>query len=182
LRDKKHKPLAIALIVLLCLGLELAAQQPSNSANWARWEFLKGEWVGEGSGGPGQGSGEFSFLPELQGKILVRHSRADYPATRERPAYSHTDLLVIYVEPDTNSERAIYFDNEGHVIHYSIKFSADGKSVEFLSDSMASAARYRLTYTQKNANTVAIRFEIAPPGKPEMFATYIDAQAHRKGH
>ncbi len=153
----------------------MAAQTtPQTLGRWAPLEFLMGEWTGEGGGGPGQGKGGFSFLPDQNGAILVRKNRADYPAVKERPAYSHTDLMMIYKEPNETELRAIYFDTEDHVIHYTVQPSADGNSVQFLSDS------FRLTYRKTGADTVAIRFEIAPPDRPGAFATYIDATAHRE--
>lgn len=165
---------------MACLAVSLAAQQSDEAKNWKRWEFLLGNWVGEGGGESGQGSGGFSFALDLQGKILVRKNRADYPATKERPAYSHADLMVVYPEAGTKRERAIYFDNEGHVIHYGIEFSRDGRTVVFLSDVSASAPRYRLTYAEKSAGAVTIKFEIAPPGKPDAFSKYIEAAARRE--
>jgi hypothetical protein len=153
--------------------------QANNEVNWDSWKFLVGDWVGEGSGQPGQGSGSFSFHFELQGKILVRKNRSDYPATKDRPAVSHEDLMVIYPEAGETPNRAIYFDNEGHVIHYAATFADDGNSVTFLSDAAPSAPRFRLTYVKGKEGKVTIRFEIAPPGKPEAFSTYLEGAAHR---
>ena len=46
--------------------------------------FLLGEWIGEGSGSPGEAAGEFSFTSDLQNTILVRKSSARYPAQTGR--------------------------------------------------------------------------------------------------
>ena len=68
--------------LLLLAVATLYAQTPSKSGDrWAPLAFLVGEWTGEGGGGPGQGSGGFSFLPDQNGTILVRKNRADYPPT-----------------------------------------------------------------------------------------------------
>jgi hypothetical protein len=169
----------VGLLVLLSAASAFA--QPAKSDNpWAPLSFLLGEWTGEGSGQPGQGAGEFSFLPDLEKNVLVRKNRADYPATKERPAFSHTDLLIVYREPGAVKLRAIYFDSEGHVIHYAVDPSADGNAVQFLSDPSTSYPRYRLTYTKTGADKVAIQFDIAVPAKPDSFTTYIQATAHRK--
>ena len=48
--------------------------------DWSVLEKLKGEWVGVGTGTPGDGIGSFSFLPEMKGRIYVRRNRAEYPA------------------------------------------------------------------------------------------------------
>ena len=137
-----------------------------------------GDWVGEGGGEPGQGTGSFSFRLELEGRILVRKNRSDYPATQDRPAVSHQDLMVVY--PESPNPRAIYFDNEGHVIQYAAEFRGGG--VVFTSEAQTSAPRFRLTYTKLAADKVGIRFEMAPPGKPDAFVPYVEAVAHRKSN
>jgi len=170
-----------ALMLCAAVLMSFPAQQPEPGAGWQAWNFLLGRWVGEGSGEPGQGSGSFSFRADLQGRILVRKNRADYPATKDRPAFSHEDLMVIYHQGGGSPARAIYFDNEGHVIHYAASFSEDGTSWVFLSDPAPSAPRYRLTYTKGKDGVLGIKFEIAPPDKPDAFSTYIEARARREG-
>jgi hypothetical protein len=162
-------------LLLLITALSLCAQ---TAPNWDRWQFLIGDWAGEGSGEPGQGAGAFSFRLDLDGRVLVRKNRADYPAAKDKPAYSHQDLMVVY--PEGPGASAVYFDNEGHVIHYGIEFGRDGGEVIFTSTVQASAPRFRLTYAKLGPHKVGIRFEIAPPGKPDAFAPYIEATAHRK--
>jgi hypothetical protein len=161
------------LLLLLAASLVFAQPPPKAGDRWAPLAFLIGEWTGEGGGGPGQGTGGFSFLPDQDGKILVRKNRADYPASKDRPAFSHTDLMIVYVEPGEAKLRAIYFDMEDHVIHYTVEPSIDGYSVQFVSDN------FRLTYRKMGPDILALKFEIAPPGKPGAFTTYIDATARR---
>lgn len=170
----------MAAIAAILLPASISAQQAKNLDAWASWQFLVGEWVGEGGGEPGRGTGAFSFHLDLQGKVLVRRNRADYPPTKDRPAYSHEDLMVIYMEPGGQAARAIYFDNEGHVIHYTAAFSEDDRSLTFLSDPLPAAPRFRLTYTKKDKDGLGIKFEIAPPGKPDAFSIYLQADARRK--
>jgi hypothetical protein len=139
--------------------------------------FLEGEWIGEGAGQPGQTSGGgFSFRPELGGKILVRRNRAEYPATAERPAFVHEDLMVVYPDPTGKSARADYWDSEGHVIRYGV--TSDGKSAVFLSEPDEKGMRYRLTYRSTGASRVSIVFELAARGAE--FKPYISASARRK--
>ncbi len=124
-----------AVAVALLAALTLRAQAPSAARpNWDSWQFLIGEWAGEGSGDPGKGTGGFRFQLELQGRVLVRRNRADYPAAGGRSAFSHDDLMIVYQEPEAKRTRAVYFDNEGHVIHYTAAFSADQKALTFLGD------------------------------------------------
>lgn len=163
-----------ALLLPACL----LGQNGESSGSWQAWQFLLGEWVGEGSGGPGQGTGGFTFYLDLQNTILVRKNYANYPATKDRPSYSHEDLMVIYHEKDI--ARAIYFDNEMHVIHYSVEFSRGSNTVAFLSDLVASAPRYRLTYAKTGPETIRLTFDIAPADTPDAFSRYIEATARKK--
>jgi hypothetical protein len=161
---------------ILLLGLaSLLAQPPKIDPRWAPIAFLIGDWVGEGGGGPGQGTGEFSFQIDLAGAILIRNNVSHYPATQDKPAYSHADLMII-----DSTLHASYFDDEGHIIHYTVEPAADGNSVLFVSDFSTTQPRYRLTYRKTTQDRVAIRFEIAPPGKSDAFSTYIDGTARRK--
>jgi hypothetical protein len=170
---------------ILCLGFLLlpvlaAAQQTKELDVWAPWQFLMGRWAAEGGGKPGEGKGTFSFTLELQGNILVRRSHLVYPATPAHAAFAHEDLMIIYPESSPRPNRAIYFDNEGHVIHYAATFSEQGKGLTFVSEASPQAPRYRLAYFQGENGTLKAKFEIAPPGKPEAFATYMEGVAYRK--
>ena len=170
--------LFIALAGLLFADIGSSAQETPN--RWAPFEFLLGDWVGEGGGQQGQGEGEFSFRLDLQNHILVRKNYAAYPLTNDRPAFRHDDLLIVYRKPEDPTPKAVYFDSEGHVIYYSITFSSDQKTIEFVSDVQPSSPRYRFTYIKTGSNSLALKFEIAPAGKPGAFKTYIEAKARRK--
>lgn len=145
----------------------------ATAADWGPAQFLVGRWIGEGSGGPGQGTGSFSFTEELQGKTLVRRSFAEYPASPDKPASRHDDLTVIYRQD--GQLKAMYFDSEEHTISYTVKAVENG--VVFATDPAQSGPRFRLTYTNSGKDTVKIKFEVAPPGKE--FTAYIDASARR---
>jgi len=174
----KHA-LVVAALGLLFAALA-AAQQERPAASWGGLEFLIGEWTGGGSGQPGQGSGWFSFRPELNGAVLVRKNHAEYPAAKDRSAFTHDDLMYVYHDPADKSLRAIYFDMEGHVIEYRVTVASDRQTAVFLSDAAPALPRYRLSYAKKGPNEVTLKFEIAPPGKPNEFKTYIEASASRK--
>ena len=158
-----------------------AAQQTKAPDVWAPYKFLVGNWTAEGHGEPGEGKGAFSFQLELQGKILVRKNHLSFPATQQRPAFTHEDLLVVYRDADKTPNQAIYFDSEGFVIHYTATFSEDGKVLTFLSNAMPNAPRQRLTYVRNGDGTIKVKFELAPPGKPEAFVTHVEGVAHRVG-
>jgi hypothetical protein len=86
--------------------------------------------------------------------------------------------MIVYQEG--GKIRATYFDNEQHVINYSVTVSGDSSSVIFVSDASSSSPRFRLTNKKAGSDKIAITFEIAPPGKPDAFTRYIDAKARRK--
>ena len=158
------------------LILALAAPVAVAADDWGPVQFLVGKWSGEGSGQPGNGSGAFSLLPDLQGKVLLRKSFAEYPPAGGRPATRHEDLMVIYRQPESGALRAMYYDSEGHVIAYLVKPVEGG--VAFVSDNPLAEMRYRLTYVASGKDRVRITFEIAPPGKD--FAQYLSAAARRE--
>jgi hypothetical protein len=166
-------------LVLVAFSAGAAAESPDDDA-WKPYRFLVGEWTGEGSGEPGKGSGRFSFAWDLQEKVLVRRNRAEYPAAQGRPAFSHEDLMVIYRADRSGPIKAIYFDSEGHVINYAVMFSDETRTLTFLSDAVPTAPRFRLSYTKGADDAMGIKFEIAPPGKPDGFKTYLEGNARRQ--
>ncbi len=146
--------------------------------DWKAWEFLLGEWAAEGGGQPGQGSGTVTFSIEMDGNIFVRRNHLEFPATQAAPAFAHDDLLITYRE-EAGEMRAIYFDNEGHSIHYRVTLLPDGTIVH-VSDVTPGAPRFRMTYLRGGAGTYTTRFEIAPPGQPEGFVVHVEGPAKRK--
>ncbi len=146
---------------------------------WAAWQFVLGEWTGEGGGQPGEGAGGFTLYPELDGQILVRRNRVDYPATTATPAASHEDLMVVYAEAD-GSLRADYWDCEGHVIHYAVEVRPDEGMIRLVSEPNPAAPRFRFVYRKIDEQHVETAFEIAPPGQPEAFSTYVEGRARRR--
>ena len=175
---RRPRLILILRVLFLLLLPPTSATTQTRPTDWRPFQFLVGEWIGEGRGSPGEGEGGFTFSYDLQNTILVRKNHANYPATKERPAFSHNDLMVMYQEEGRT--RAVYFDNEKHVINYGVTFSADSNSIVFISDAVASSPRFRMTYTKSGTGSVKIAFEIAPPGKPDSFVPYIEAAAHRK--
>src|SRR5271157_6659772 len=104
----------IMLVALSLISFSSLQAQPNTPANgWKDFDFLVGEWTWVGGGKPGQGQGISTFQPELDGTVLVRKTHLDYPATKDRAAFGHDDLLYVYHDPQDNSLRAIFFDGEG---------------------------------------------------------------------
>lgn len=166
------------IVFLLACSLTPVRAEAQTKNPWADWVPFLGNWEGAGSGGPGEGRGEFSFGAELQGAVLVRHNYAEYPPGKDKPAYRHDDLMVIYPSADNHKTRADYWDNEGHVIHYEVELSTS--KLVFLSDPGQTGPRYRLTYLKTGEDELKLTFEIAPPNDRNSFKTYIEASARRK--
>ena len=138
--------------------------------DWEAWKYLIGEWEGGHEGDPGQGHGTFTFSFELDQNILVRRNRTVFPTTPEHEGYAHDDLLIIYIE-FTGQKRAIYFDNEEHVIHYEVSLAPEQNNIILESDAIPSAPQFRFTYIRTGDDSLAARFEMAPPGKPKIVST-----------
>jgi hypothetical protein len=167
---RKLQTLRILVLAVLLAGLPILGFAQSGP-NWENWSWLVGDWKGEGSGQPGQGSGNFSLQFDLNKKILVRKNHSEYPAAAGKPAAVHDDLMIVYPESGT-SNKAIYFDNEGHVIHYTASFA--DKSITLLSAKAPNQPVFRLTYTQVDSKTVSIRFEMSQDGTT--FRTYLEGK------
>ncbi len=143
---------------------------------WSTWNWLIGDWVGEGSGTPGHGAGWFSLRPELNGKILIRKNHAEYPATKDKPEIIHDDMMIVYRDDSGQPDRAIYFDNEGHTINYAIANS--GKTIVLTSVKRQNAPVFRLTYVSLDSETVDVKFEMSQDGKK--FITYTEGTCRKK--
>ena len=92
-----------------------------------------------------QGKGVFSFEHQLDQNVIVRKSHSEYPSRDSKKMTIHDDLLVVYLDENKNLSKAIYFDNEGHVINYSITFTE--KTITFLSETKPNQPTFRLIYS-----------------------------------
>ncbi|MCK3685814.1 hypothetical protein [Maribellus sp. YY47] len=167
MKTKLAFTLLLFITTVFCFGQQ--------NTEWDKWSWLIGEWTGEGGGHPGQGSGTFSFSFDLNKKIIVRKSHSEYPATENKPAVIHDDLMIIYLDFNENPTKAIYFDNEGHVIDYSISYA--DKAVKLTSKKMQGAPVFRLTYTLLEDERINTKFEMSQDG--ENFMTYVEGKSKR---
>lgn len=146
-----------------------------NNSSISNFQWLIGEWKGEGSGKPGQGEGSFSFQFDLDSKILKRKSHTEFPSNNNSPAI-HEDLMILYSDFSGGLSNAIYFDSEGHIINYSVTTS--DTSIIFLSERIAvDIPIFKLTYTLLDKNTVNTKFEMSQDGNT--FTTYIEGKSKR---
>jgi hypothetical protein len=163
---------AVPLMMLLAIPTASAQQDTV----WVGWHWLIGEWVGEGSGQPGQGSGSFSLTPDLDGHILVRKGHAEYPAMEEKPRIVHDDLMIINPAANGLSAKAVYYDNEGHIIEYGIVQS--DTSISFTSSRLPKVPVFRLIYAKRPGGKITVSFQLSQDG--EHFRVYTEGECRRK--
>jgi hypothetical protein len=163
----------LLLTILLVLILQVSFAQ--KTSKWDKWNWLLGEWAGEGSGKPGQGSGTFSLQPDLDNNVLIRKNHSVYPASNDKPAIIHDDLMIVYTDFSGNPSKAIYFDNEGHTINYNI--AATDNAVIMTSDKIPNVPVFRLSYILLEKGSINVKFEMSRDG--ETFTTYTEGKCKR---
>ena len=168
------------LAMLMCCSLPLAAQIASHTAPdpWQSLSFLEGAWEAKTQATPGvSAAGRYTFQRELGGHILARHSTSDAgckgPITFD---CEHGDLLYLFQEAPGQPIKAIYFDNEGHVIHYNVSTPAPANAV-FLSDT-GPGPQFRLTYELKSSVMYG-KFQMRMPGQSE-WHSYLEWSGSRQ--
>jgi hypothetical protein len=157
------------LLATLVLAAALAAPPsttpaPGGAAPADPWGLLLplvGDWVAEPTGKPGEpASGTASFAFDLDGQVLIRKNHAHLePRAGEPSGAVHDDLLVIAREG--GGLRATYWDNEGHVIRYTVTATPERITLE---SEPGPGPRFRLTYQPRLDGKVAVTFSMAPPG------------------
>lgn len=170
-------------LVLMFLALPLPAQSAQSAAPepWQPVAFLEGAWTSStaaaGYSG-GKATGTYSFTPELGNHILARHTvsveACKGPATFD---CGHGDLLYIYQEMPGQPLKAIYFDNEGHVIQYDVS-APNPTTAVFLSDRSQPGPQYQLVY-QLNGEVMSGKFQIRVPGQSE-WKSYLEWSGERQ--
>jgi len=166
------------ILPLCLLSTAIFAQAPAKPATdpLQKFAFLLGKWNAEGGGQIGSGVGAFSFDAELDRHIVVRHNYAQYDKGAAAGT-RHDDLLIIYLDSPNAGPHAIYFDSEGHVIHYAVA-TPKPDSVVFESDRSQPGPRYRLSYAIEGAKLKGT-FEISDsPSAP--YKTYLTWTSSKK--
>ena len=132
--------------LLALLSLAAAAQQPAPVSDpWQTLSFLIGTWDARTAGGSAaQVVGTYTFQMELKGHVLARHAVASDCKGPQDFDCQHADMLYVYQDSSGTGFKAIYFDNEGHVIHYAVT-TPGPSTVIFLSEPNP-GPRFRLVY------------------------------------
>ena len=157
-------------------------QDPAKTTNadpWGSLRFLIGTWEAKTLGGSASasGTGAYTFQLELRDHVLARQSStagckgpADYNC-------EHGDLLYIYPAAPGKPLEAIYFDNEGHVIHYEVAAPAPQTAV-LTSYPGQQGPQYRLVY-QLTDKVMEGKFQIRMPGQSE-FKSYLEWRGEKQ--
>jgi len=163
----------IAIYLLLCAGC--FGEQNTQDDHWKSLRFLIGSWDAKTSGGA-QSSGWYAFAPDLKNHVLVRRSSADDCKAGSESICEHSDVLYIYSEVP-GKLHAIYFDSEGHVIHYKVTSPTPASAV-FFSDDSIPGPQYRLSY-ELAAGMMRGKFQLKIPGQAD-FKSYLEWSGARR--
>lgn len=174
------KILVAAVLAAAAISSAVArAAEPSADATWEPLRFLVGTWNATTQGGSAKasGSGSYTFQLEMRKHILARHSDS---ASCKGPAdfdCKHGDLLYIYQDAPSQAFKAIYFDSEGHVIHYDVSFPAANAAI-FVSDRTVPGPQFQLLYALKGS-VMSGKFQVRMPGQAE-FTSYLEWSGAKK--
>ncbi len=122
--------------------------------------FLEGTWSATSRDGR-TSLGSYSFVRELNGHVLARHSAVDPNCDPvKQPVCGRRDLFYVYQDSPGAPLQAISFDNEGHVVHYIANLTVQASTstlgrrdfVLFDSDPSELGPRMRLRY-EHNVDT-----------------------------
>ena len=122
--------------------------------------FLEGNWTATSRDGQ-TALGSYSFVRELNGHVLARHSLADANCDPAKlVACARRDLFYVYQDSPGAPLHAISFDSVGHVLHYLVNLGTEASTstlgrrdlVVFESDPSQLGPRVRVRY-EHNVDT-----------------------------
>jgi hypothetical protein len=161
------KRIVLGVLLSGVLGVVgVCGQAPASAKGtdpFAALSFLEGSWKAHGTGQGVVSDGVYAFHRELGGHVLARHAGDASCKAPESFDCEHRDLLYVYADMPGQPLKAIYFDSEGHVIHYDVT-TPEPASVEFLSEAHGGMPRFRLRYALKDGVMLG-SFAMQPPGQ-----------------
>jgi hypothetical protein len=169
----------LRLGLLVAAACFCASGGSAQTDEWKQLRFLIGTWDARTQGGSAgaASSGSYLFQLELRDHILARHSSSAGCKGQASFDCEHGDLLYVYQDAPSQLYKAIYFDNEGHVIHYDVSIPSPSKVV-FLSSSPQPGPQYRLSYELKGS-TMFGKFQMRALGQSE-FVSYLEWSGEKK--
>ena len=175
----------LLLTALLAVTLPLPAQTAAVPASdpLAPLNFLLGTWTAATTAtgsAAAQVLGTYTFSRDLAGHALQRSGTVATCKGHKDFDCNHHDQLTIFPDPNGqaihgSSIFALYLDNEGHVIYYTVS-TPDAHTAVFNSQGPASAPKFRLTYHLEGDGPKAMmtgKFQFAPPGSDE-YHSYLE--------
>jgi len=121
--------------------------------------------------------GTYTFKLELKRHVLARHSAPVACKGPEAFNREHGDLLYVYQEAAGQPLKAIYLDNEGHVIHYAVS-TPKSTTVIFVSEASPSGPQFQLVYELKDA-VMSGKVQMRAPGQTE-WTSYLEWSGAKK--
>jgi hypothetical protein len=178
----RHLTRNLFVAALFCPAAAYAqnAHTPDSALDpWKSLRFLIGTCEAKSQGGSAksESSGTYTFQLELRNHILARHSSGEDCKGPADFNCAHSDLLYVYKDERGQPQKAIYFDNEGHVIYYQVSIPTASSAI-FLSDPSRPGPQFRLSYTL-NGSTMSGKFQIRMPGQAE-FNSYLEWSGAKK--
>ena len=170
------------LVFVVCMAascVRIAAPAESAIDPWKSLQFLMGTWEARTQGGSAgaAGVGTYTFQPELRNHVLARHSGSEKCQGPADYDCEHADLLYIYRDASGQSYKAIYFDNEGHVIHYDVSVPTPTTAI-LLSEASRPGPQFRIVYELKGTMMYG-KFQMRAPGQTE-FQSYLEWSGVKK--
>jgi hypothetical protein len=159
----KRRLMAVLLVLpAMGFGQSGAAPEPFKALR-----FLEQNWDANTNGYGGlKSTGTYTFRRELGGHILARRSTSDVACKGPTDFdCGHGDMLYVYQDAPGQPLKAIYFDNEGHIIHYDVT-TPGANSVVFLSEADRPGPQFRLSYELKDSVMYG-KFQSRMPGQTE---------------
>ena len=176
----KNSATATLLLLALCAAIPAVAQSApatiSKPDQWKSLAFLEGTWDAKGQGNGAAINGTSTFQLELDGHIMARHSRTSDCKGPDSFDCEHGDLLYVFADAPGAPLKAIFFDNEGHVIHYDVSTPSPGTAI-FLSDAAMPGPQFQLVYSLQG-NVMAGKFQMRVPGQP--WKSYLEWSGAKK--
>jgi hypothetical protein len=171
------------VVAAILLGLILTPYHQALAAPTDPWKalaFLEGTWNAhtEGGSAQAQGNGTYTFAPELKHHVLVRRNGDSVGCTGPKGFdCEHSDVLYIYQEAQDQPLKAIYFDSEGHVIHYAVS-TPDSTTAVFISEASPTGPQFQLVYQLKDA-VISGKFQMRMPGQ-SAWKSYLEWSGTKK--
>ena len=169
--------LSVLLCTTICAQDGPAQRRPEDQ--WQSLRFLMGTWEANTQGGSAgaEAAGTYAFQLELRDHVLVRNTAKAGCKGPTDFNCEHGDILYVYRDAPGQPLKAIYFDNEGHVIQYGVT-TPDPNTAVFVSPASQPGPQFRLVYELKG-RTMQGRFQLRMPGQSD-FKSYLEWSGEKK--